>query len=270
MAYFTQLSIEVSGASILKPWAQAPLDEQNKGQKVDSLFSYWKFIQSRYCKADIWTVTLESWTDTSSKQTLIIIKMTKVKLTRLCWIYRKRIVLKKKHLKKEILGAIYKLYRKEEALCCKREGKQMKYMREHLTCVHVRGAAISGHLPINGWGSCSGCPRTPGCRSLLLFSVHWGSLHTGGGPGLKIALKVTPAKRTVVTHRLSGCWLPSSSCVSGTWATHGHQRGRGGRAPCTALCYKMIIKLRDAYGGKRTTEARAFVSAHLLLLLHSS
>lgn len=74
-----------------------------KGHKVDSLFSYWKFIQSRYCKADIWTVTLGSWTDTSSKQTLIIvIKMTKVKLTRLCWIYRKRIVLKK-HKKKKSL-----------------------------------------------------------------------------------------------------------------------------------------------------------------------
>lgn len=118
-----------------------------------------------------------------------------------------------------------------------------------LTRIHVRGAAISGHLPINGWGSCSGCPRTPGCRSLLSFSVRWGSLHTGGGPGLKIALKIASAKRIVLTHRLSGCWLPSSSCVSGTWATHGHQRGRGGRAPCTVLCYKMIIKLRDAYGG---------------------
>lgn len=154
--------------------------------------------------------------------------------------------------------------------CAAREKENRWNACVHLTCIYVRGAAISGHLPINGWGSCSECPRTPGCRSLLSFSVRRGSLHTGGGPGLKTALKITSAKRIVLTHRLSGGWLPSSSCVSGTWATHGHRRGRGGRAPCTVLYYKMMIKVRDPYGGKHVTEAGAFVSAHLLLLLHSS
>lgn len=75
---------------------------------------------------------------------------------------------------------------------------------------------------------------------------------------MKTALKIPSAKRIVLTHRLSGGRPPSSSCVSGTWATHGHQRGRGGRAPCTVLYYKTIIELRDAFGGKHMIEARCF------------
>lgn len=62
MAYFTHNELSEGGyTEALIPGspvsvALTHLDEENTGQKL-SLFSYWRFIQSTYFKADVWTVT---------------------------------------------------------------------------------------------------------------------------------------------------------------------------------------------------------------------
>lgn len=51
------------------------------------------------------------------------------------------------------------------------------------------------------------------------------------GEGLGSGFPQGQASSPAGAYRLPRRWLPSPACISGTWATRGHQRGRGGRGP---------------------------------------